>query len=84
VKRKVEHINLEQVCAPECVEFKIYLEDLMEEEVKEENKKFISEKGKRDLAKIVKKAELNARYVEELRNVRNIKNQILFRNYGVF
>ena len=80
----MEQINLEQACAPECVEFKIYLEDLMEEEVKKENERLDTRDDKNILLKISKKAELNAKYFEELRDARTIKNQIHFRNYGVF
>jgi len=77
-------VNMDFVPAPECVEYEIKLEDLGEEEVickeKKVEQKFVNKK----MSKLIKKAEMNARHVEELRPIKQVKNQFTYRNYGVF
>ena len=70
--------------APECVEYEINLEDLGEEEVICKEKKVEQKSVKKELSKLIKKAEMNARYVEDLRPVKLVKSQFTFRNHGVF
>lgn len=77
-------VNMDYVPAPECVEHEIKLEDLGEEEVIREERKVEQKSVKKKLSKLIKKAEMNARYVEELRPVKLVKNQFTYRNYGVF
>ncbi len=77
-------VNLDCVSAPECVEYEIKLEDLREEEVIREERKVEQKSVKKELLKLIKKAELNARYVEELRPIKLVNSQFTFRNYGVF
>ena len=75
-------VNMDYVSAPECVEYEIKLEDLGEEEVICKEKKV--EQVNKKLSKLIRKAENNARYVEKLRPIKQVKNQFTFRNYGVF
>jgi hypothetical protein len=84
VKMKMEQINLEHVYAPECVEFKICLENLMDEDVKKDFKRIITEKFNNNASKLVKKAELNAKYIEELKTIKLMRAQTNYRQYGVF
>jgi len=77
-------VNLDCVSAPECVELEIKLEDLREEEEFREQRKIERKSVKKKLSKLIKKAEMNAKYVEELRPIKHVKNQFTYRNYGVF
>ena len=77
-------VNMDFVPAPECVEYEIKLEDLGDEEVVCKEKKVEQKSVKKRLSKLIKKAGMNARYVEELRPIKLVKSQFTFRNYGVF
>ena len=77
-------VNMDYTPAPECVEFEIKLENLGEEEVVCKEKKVEQKSVKKKLSKLIKKAEMNARYVEELRPIKLVNSQFTFRNYGVF
>ena len=77
-------VNLDCVSAPECVEYEIKLEDLREEEEIREERKVEQKSVKKELLKLIEKAELNARYVEELRPIKLVNSQFTFRIYGVF
>lgn len=77
-------VNMDFVPAPECVEYETKLEDLGEEEVIHEERSVELKSVKKKLSKLIKKAEMNARYVEKLRPIKLVKNQFTYRNYGVF
>ncbi len=77
-------VNIDCVSAPECVDFEIKLEDLGEEEVIREERKVEQKLVKNGLSKLIEKAELNARYVEELRPVKTVGSQVYFNKYWVF
>ncbi len=77
-------VNMDYVSAPECVEYEIKLEDLGEEEVIREERKVEQKSVKKELLKLIEKAELNARYYEDLRPVKTIGSQVYFSKYGVF
>ena len=77
-------VNLDCVSAPECVEYEIRLEDLREEDVIREERKVEQKSVKKELLKLIEKAELNARYVEELRPVKTVGSQVYFSKYWVF
>ena len=77
-------VNLNCVSAPECVEFEIKLENLGEEEEIHEERKVEQKSVKKELLKLIKEAELNARYFEELRPVKTVGTQVYFNKYWVF
>jgi hypothetical protein len=80
----MEQINIEHVYAPECVEFEICLEEFIKDEKKHEDQRNIIEKGKKSTLKLVKKAELNAKYFDELKTIKLVRTQTNYRRYGVF
>jgi len=77
-------VNMDFVPASECVEYEIKLEDLGEEEVICKEKKVEQKSVNKKMSKLIQKAEMNARHVEELRPINQVKNQFTYRNYGVF
>ncbi len=84
VIKKMAQVNMDYVPAPECVEYEIKLEDLGEEEVICKERKVEQKSVKKKMSKLIKKADMNARYVEKLRPIKLVRNQFTFRNYGVF
>ncbi len=78
-----------QVCAEkkallDCAEIEIVLEKLPESRKQIEKKKVEDKQDKSRLLKLFKKAKYNAKYHEELIQIKKVKSQIHFRNYGVF
>lgn len=77
-------ISSDCVSAPECVEYEIKLEDLKEEEEVREERKIEQKSVKKEMLKLIKKADMNARYIENLRPIKLVKSQSTFKNYLVF
>jgi len=78
-----------QVCAKneaflDSAEIKIILEKLPESRKLIEKKKVEALQVKSRLLKLSKKSKHNAKYPKELIQIKKVKSQIHFRNYGVF
>jgi DNA-binding MarR family transcriptional regulator len=84
VIKKMAQISSDCVSASECVEYEIKLEDLREQEEIREKGKVEQKSVKKEISKLIKKADINARYVENLRRIKLVKSQSTFKNYLVF
>lgn len=78
-----------QVCAKneallDNAEIKIILEKLPESRKQIEKIEVEDKQDKSRLLKLFKKAKYNAKYEEELIQIKKVKSQIHFRNFGVF
>ncbi|MBA7506435.1 hypothetical protein ES706_05126 [subsurface metagenome] len=78
-----------QVCAKneallDSAEIEIVLEKLPELRKQIEKKKVEDKQDKSRLLKLFNKAKYNAKYHEELIQIKKVKSQIHFRNSGVF
>lgn len=78
------HVCTENEALCDSAEIEIVLEKLPESRKQIEKKKVEDKQDKSRLLKLFKKAKYNAKYHEELIQIKKVKSQIHFRNYGVF
>lgn len=81
---KLEQVDINCVCAIECTEFEVCVDQIEKEPEKSVQIKQYKKPAKFCFSKLFKKSRLNAKYIKETMSIETLKYRKNYRIYGIF